>query len=107
MIGFQAIPKNPSTSAEMGYDMAKKCGSPKSNDLEPGFTPSEKIEKELAESAYVRHDHGGREHGHDWDDVTKQERGFNRQHDQKLQARGIKRMGKKAALQDRVWDKSK
>ncbi|OGX34054.1 MAG: anaerobic ribonucleoside-triphosphate reductase activating protein [Omnitrophica WOR_2 bacterium RIFCSPHIGHO2_02_FULL_52_10] len=89
-----------------GHDMSKNQKMPQTNDSESGFTASEEIEKELVESAYVRHDHGGREHGHDWDDVGKQERAFNSRHDLKFQVRACKRKGKKAVLEDRVWDKN-
>ncbi|OGW97020.1 MAG: hypothetical protein A2Z81_06500 [Omnitrophica WOR_2 bacterium GWA2_45_18] len=35
---------------------------------------SEDVQETLEQRAYVHHDHGGREHGHDWDDWLKAER---------------------------------
>lgn len=35
---------------------------------------SEKVQEKMVKEAYVHHDHGGREHGHDWDDWAKAER---------------------------------
>ncbi len=35
---------------------------------------TEKIQEKLVKGSYVHHDHGGREHGHDWDDWAKAER---------------------------------
>lgn len=32
------------------------------------------VQERLVQSAYVHHDHGGHEHGHDWDDWLKADR---------------------------------
>jgi hypothetical protein len=35
---------------------------------------SDDVQERLVTSTYVHHDHGGREHGHDWDDWLKADR---------------------------------
>jgi hypothetical protein len=51
------------------------------------ITNADQAQTELVEWAYVRHTHGGREHGHDWDDVLKDDLRMQRQHERKMKLR--------------------
>lgn len=39
-----------------------------------GVDDPDEVQDALVDRSYVQHDHGGREHGHDWDDWLKADR---------------------------------
>lgn len=55
---------------------------------------TENLQEKLTQKAYVHHDHGGHEHGRDWDNVPKEERKFIKQHEGKKKALELDRRGK-------------
>ncbi len=46
----------------------------KKTDVADILNKSDEIQEKIYKTSYVHHDHGGREHGHDWDDWIKAER---------------------------------
>lgn len=57
----------------------------------------EEYQEKLTQETYVHHNHGGQDHGHDWDDALKNEREFGWQHERKKKSRELRRQAKEVA----------
>jgi len=51
-----------------------------------GDVDPDEVQDRLVNSTYVHHDHGGREHGHDWDDWLKADRALKSESGKKKRA---------------------
>lgn len=60
-----------------------KINQPKTDGSGRVVEASEDIQEKLSQESYVHHDHGGREHGHDWDDWLRADRAIGPKHRKK------------------------
>lgn len=77
---------------------SKKLNRLKSRSFMRFLEDPEDIQEKLIAKAYVHHDHGGKEHGHDWDDELRDEREVEQAHERKLRFRHFRRRKNKVLM---------